>query len=147
MVDVTDKPITRRSATASCTISLPSRITDSIFRNSNDLNNKGNILHTVRLAGVMGAKRTAELIPLCHQIPLSQVTVEIKQESDTSVRITGTAKAHNSTGVEMEAMTAVSISALTLYDMTKSAIKGTSDRIIIQQTILVSKSGGSFDIS
>ena len=147
MVDVSSKTASTRSATALCRISFPSRIIETIFHPSNNLNFKGNILHTARIAGVMGAKRTAELIPLCHQIPLSQVTIDIVREDERTVKISGTAKAINQTGVEMEALTAVSISALTLYDMTKSAIKGSNDTIIIQDIRLVSKTGGSFNFS
>ena len=106
---------------------------------------KGDVLSVARIAGIMGAKRTSELIPLCHPIPLDQVTVELEpDESESSVHITATARTTARTGVEMEALTAVSVAALTIYDMAKSVDRG----MRIEGVRLVSKRGGkSGDIS
>lgn len=139
MVDISSKTASKREAYASCSILLPTRIVDAIF-SSGSVNQKGNVIHTARLAGISGSKKTSELIPLCHQIPLSHVSVDITRCGPDRIRVFGSVKCVNQTGVEMEALTAVSISALTLYDMTKSALKGTSDKIIITDVQLDSKS-------
>ena len=137
------KSVTHRVAVASCLVRLPKRIVDAIFDASISLNSKGDIIGTAMLAGAMGAKRTADLIPLCHQVPLNQVRIDITREGDEVIKIVGKASASHQTGVEMEALTAVSVSALSVYDMTKSAIKGTSDSIVIESIRLESKTGGS----
>lgn len=146
MVDVSAKDSTVRIARASCAVSMPSRVFAHLFESSNTINSKGNIIETSRIAGVMAAKNTSSLIPLCHPVPLSQIRVNISPGSDSSVLISSEAKTVAQTGVEMEALTAVSVAALTLYDMTKSALKGTSDEIVISNIRLDFKSGGSHDI-
>jgi len=98
---------------------------------------KGDVLGTARLAGIMAAKKTSELIPLCHPIPLSNVDVEFEWLDD-AIRITASAKTKAETGVEMEALTAASVAALTIYDMVKALDKSTT----IEAVRLVSKSGG-----
>ena len=140
MVDVSSKVVSKREAHASCSIILPKRIVDAIFSPCGTVNQKGNIIHTARLAGISGSKKTADLIPLCHQVPLSHVSVDFTRDGPERIRVTGSAKCVNQTGVEMEALTAVSISALTVYDMSKSALKGSSDKIIITDIQLDSKS-------
>lgn len=100
---------------------------------------KGSVLGTARIAGIMAAKRTSELIPLCHQLPLSSVKVEFNyDEDDCAVEIEATAKTEAQTGVEMEALTAVSVAALTVYDMVKAVDKS----MRIEYVRLVHKSGG-----
>ena len=122
MVDVGGKEITDRVATAACDV-LMSETTLSLIRSGGI--GKGDVIATAKLAGVMGGKRTAELIPMCHNIPISQIEVDIEELADgTGLRIEATARARWRTGVEMEAMTAASIAALTVYDMCKSAERG-----------------------
>ena len=139
MVDVSAKPMSHRIAVASCSVEAPVRIVEAIFSPAGAVNNKGNVIQTARLAGIMGSKRTSDLIPLCHQIPLSHVSLDINRLSPTKIGLTSSVKTQNQTGVEMEALTAVSIAALTVYDMTKSALKGTTDRIVITDISLDSK--------
>jgi cyclic pyranopterin phosphate synthase len=100
-------------------------------------NKKGNPLEAARIAGILAAKRTSELIPLCHQIPLSHVSVEFAMQSD-GIAISASAATTAPTGVEMEALTAASIAALTIYDMTKALDKATE----IREIYLVEKTGG-----
>ena len=136
MVDVGGKEITERVATATCDV-LMSDKTLSLVRSGGI--GKGDVIATAKLGGVMGGKRTAELIPMCHNIPISQIEVEIEELDDGSgLRIEATAKATWRTGVEMEAMTAASIAALTVYDMCKSAERG----ITVTNLRLIRKSGG-----
>ena len=136
MVDVGAKAITDRVATAVCEV-LMSAQTLSLIR-SGEIG-KGDVIATAKLAGVMGAKRTAELIPMCHNIPISQIEVDIEELADGSgLRIEATARATWRTGVEMEAMTAASIAGLTVYDMCKSAERG----IRVTNLRLIRKSGG-----
>ncbi len=136
MVDVGGKEITDRVATAACDV-LMSETTLSLVRSGGI--GKGDVIATAKLAGVMGGKRTAELIPMCHNIPISQIEVEIEGLDDGSgLRVEATARATWRTGVEMEAMTAASIAALTVYDMCKSAERG----IRVTNLRLIRKSGG-----
>ena len=101
---------------------------------------KGDVLTVARIAGVMAAKRTAELIPMCHPLPLNQVAIDFQFDRDLpGIEITGTAKTYGKTGVEMEALTAVSVAALKIYDMAKSAEK----TMRIENIRLVEKRGGS----
>jgi cyclic pyranopterin phosphate synthase len=100
-------------------------------------NPKGNPLEVARIAGIMAAKRTSELIPMCHPLPLSFADIDVQVEAE-GVRITATASTAAQTGVEMEAMTAVTVAALTVYDMTKALDK----RIAIQDVYLLEKTGG-----
>ena len=136
MVDVGAKEITERVATATCEV-LMSETTVSLVRSGGIA--KGDVIATAKLAGVMGGKRTADLIPMCHNIPISQIEVDIDELADgTGLRIAATARATWRTGVEMEAMTAASIAALTIYDMCKSAERG----IRVANLRLLQKSGG-----
>ena len=118
MVDVSDKPMTARAATAQgwlkCCEETLARVRDGTIP-------KGSVIQTAELAGVMAAKRTAELIPLCHPLPLTKVKVTIEiDEALPGFSITAEVRTHGPTGVEMEALTAVSIAALTLFDMLKA---------------------------
>ncbi len=134
MVDVSDKEITSRTAIASGKVLLNQETLEAI---TNQTNPKGNPLEIARIAGIMGAKKTSELIPLCHQINLSKVNVhaEIKE---FGIYLQAVAKTTSQTGVEMEALTAVSVAALTIYDMCKAVQKD----IQITEIQLESKMGG-----
>lgn len=134
MVDVTEKSDTSRRAVAESRIRL-SKKTMALLRKGNLP--KGNALEAARLAGVMAAKRTSELIPLCHPLLLTHVDVEAVPE-DTGVRFLATVRCTGTTGVEMEALTAASVAALTLYDMVKAVEKGAT----IERVRLLEKSGG-----
>jgi len=136
MVDVSAKTPTERIATAEGWVRMSASAFEQVRTNSLA---KGDVLGTARLAGVMGAKRTADLIPLCHQLPLDKVSVEIVlDDALPGVHITATAKVTARTGVEMEALTAVSVAALTVYDMVKAV-----DRTMeIGPIRLVTKQGG-----
>ena len=136
MVDVGGKEITDRTATVTCDV-LMSETTLSLIRSGGIA--KGDVIATAKLAGVMGGKRTAELIPLCHNIPISQIEVEIeKLDNGSGLGVKATARANWRTGVEMEAMTAASIAALTVYDMCKSADRG----MRVTNIRLIHKAGG-----
>lgn len=118
MVDVAHKGVTQRVAVAEGTIRLSRDTLEEIARNAGP---KGDVLTTAELAGVMAAKRTAELIPLCHPIPLDSVVVEAAlEQAPPAVRVRATARATARTGVEMEALTAVTVALLTVYDMAKA---------------------------
>lgn len=132
MVDVSHKAETKRSATAHAFV----RIRPSVLKKLPS-NPKGDPLEVARIAGISAAKRTWELIPMCHPLLLSHVDVKAKVES-RGVRITATASTTAQTGVEMEALTAASVAALTVYDMTKALDKG----IEIQDVYLLEKTGG-----
>jgi len=135
MVDVSDKPVTHRTATAEARISANARTIKAIT--DGDMP-KGDVLGTARLAGIMAAKKTSDLIPLCHPLPVSKVEVTIAPTGDTEITVTASVKTAAQTGVEMEALTAVSIAALTLYDMAKAVDKA----IVIRDTRLIIKTGG-----
>lgn len=135
MIDVGGKDVTRRTATASCVCHMNLATAESVRANSFA---KGDVLQVARLAAIGAAKRTDELIPLCHSIPLDIVEVDFQWMADTRLEITVTSIATGKTGVEMEAMVAASIAGLTVYDMCKS-----SDRAMkIEDVKLLSKSGG-----
>jgi cyclic pyranopterin phosphate synthase len=134
MVDVGAKAETRREATAECFVRLaPGTVT--ALREATLA--KGDALGVARVAGIMGAKRTSELIPLCHPLPLTSVDVDM-EVGDEGVRIEATARVTGRTGVEMEALTAVAVAGLTLIDMVKSLEKGVS----LEHVRLLAKSGG-----
>lgn len=136
MVDVGDKPITERIAVAKGEVHM-THATFELIRDGNI--KKGDVLTIAQIAGIMGAKKTSELIPLCHPLPLSKIDVDLAlDESLPGVVITATAKTSGKTGVEMEALTAVSVAALTIYDMAKAAEK----TMRIQNIRLVEKRGG-----
>jgi cyclic pyranopterin phosphate synthase len=137
MVDVSDKPVTTREAKASARVRLSSATLEAIRNNANP---KGDPLEIARIAGIQAAKRTSELIPLCHQIPLSSVDINV-EVVDNGVDVKATARTSSQTGVEMEALTAVSIAALTIYDMCKALQKD----IVITDIQLESKTGGKAD--
>jgi cyclic pyranopterin phosphate synthase len=131
MVDVSAKPIQLREAVARGSIRLQPATLRLIQSNRIA---KGDVLNTARLAGIQAAKRTGELIPLCHPLNLSHVDVDLKLKHDR-IEITGTAKIAAQTGVEMEALSAVAVAALTIYDMCKAADK----TMVISEIRLVSK--------
>ena len=121
MVDVSDKPVTDRVAVAEAYIKMTMQTLDLVQQGTAK---KGDVLGIARLAGIMGAKRCAELIPLCHPLPITKVSVELEPDPEVpGVRITATVKTSGQTGVEMEALTAASTAALTVYDMLKAAEK------------------------
>jgi len=136
MVDVSGKAVTERSAVAEGFVAMASKTLDLVLRGNAQ---KGDVLATARIAGIMAAKRTHELIPLCHPLPLTQVTVEFTPSRDPAgVRVEATAKVEAKTGVEMEALTAVAVACLTIYDMVKAV-----DRAVEFSGIrLVEKTGG-----
>jgi cyclic pyranopterin monophosphate synthase len=131
MVDVSAKPMQTREAVAQGFISLQSSTLDLIRQNGLK---KGDVLAVARIAGIQAAKQTQMLIPLCHQIPLSKVAVDFEMQ-DGGILITATTKTVAQTGVEMEALTAVSLAALTIYDMCKAVDK----TMVISQIQLISK--------
>ena len=136
MVDVGEKDVTHRVAVARGHVSVQPE-TARLIRQG--LMKKGDVLTIAQVAGIMGSKKTSELIPLCHPLPLDKVDVDLElDEQRCRVNITATASTTARTGVEMEAMTAVSVAALTLYDMCKSVDRG----IRIEGLRLVSKRGG-----
>ena len=132
MVDVSGKQATRRTATASAFVELSEEVLAALPANP-----KGNPLEAARFAGIQAAKRTSELIPMCHPLPLTHVDVQAEVATG-GVRITATAATVGVTGVEMEALTAASVAALTVYDMTKALDKG----IVIREVKLEAKTGG-----
>lgn len=136
MVDISNKPDTDRLAIAKGEIVMLPSTLDLIEGGATA---KGDVLGIARVAGVMGAKRTAELIPLCHPLPLNQVVIDFNLNRELpGVEITASARTYGKTGVEMEALTAVATAALTIYDMVKSAEK----TMRIQNIRLVEKRGG-----
>lgn len=141
MVDVSDKNITKRSAKARAILKVPKSVLDKL-QGGDIISKKGPVFQTAIIAGVMGAKKTAELIPFCHPIAIEDCVVNIsivkkKIQIDTLVSTTG------KTGVEMEALTAAHVAALTIYDMCKAL----SHDIIVEEIKLLSKSGGKKDFS
>ena len=135
MVDTSDKPETLREARASGLVRM-APATAALIRDRGLA--KGDVLEVARLAGIMAAKRTGELIPLCHPLPLTGVRVEFAFEGDAALRVEATVRLVGRTGVEMEALTAVSVAALTVYDMCKAVDKG----MTIERVRLEEKSGG-----
>ena len=135
MVDVTTKRVTERTATASAQVTGQPDVMDALLAGNLP---KGEAVSVARIAGISAAKRTADLIPLCHPLSLDWVDVVIRRQNPDSILIEATAKTASRTGVEMEAMTAASVAALTLYDMAKAADKS----IEIGPIRLESKSGG-----
>lgn len=137
MVDVTDKPVSRRSALAEGRVRM-SQEAFALVRDNQVA--KGDVLRVAEVAGVMGGKRTGELIPLCHPLPLDLVQVECTADAGLpGVNVVATAVATGRTGVEMEALTAVSVACLTVYDMVKAVDRG----IVIEGIRLLEKTGGT----
>jgi len=136
MVDVSDKAVTARTAVAEGLVTMAPETLDLILSGKAP---KGDVLATARIAAIMGAKRTHELIPLCHPLPLTQVTVDFTPSRDpTGIRVEATAKVEGKTGVEMEALTAVTVACLTLYDMCKAVDRG----MTFSGIRLIEKTGG-----
>ncbi len=140
MVDVSNKNNTTRTAIAESRVILPKEVFEKL-QAQDFTTKKGSVFQTAILAGIMAVKNTSQLIPLCHPLPLSKCTVDIKTGKDYTILIECTAKVEGKTGVEMEALTGASVAALTIYDMCKAH----SHDIVISQTQLVHKSGGKSD--
>lgn len=134
MVDVAGKSVTQREAIATGRITMSPEAATAIAAGAVK---KGDVLATARIAGIMAAKRTAELIPLCHPLPLTRVAIDLAPD-ETGVTVTATAATEAQTGVEMEALTAVSVALLTLYDMAKALDKA----MVLGEIRLLSKKGG-----
>ncbi|GGE24061.1 cyclic pyranopterin monophosphate synthase MoaC [Marinithermofilum abyssi] len=135
MVDVSDKAVTRRRATARARIRMKAETLQQIREGRVQ---KGDVLAVAQVAGIMAAKKTSELIPMCHPIPLRGANLRFREEGEEVLVIEAEVKTDNVTGVEMEALTAVSIAALTVYDMCKSIDKD----MTVMDTCLVEKTGG-----
>lgn len=136
MVDVSDKAITSRTATAEGFVSMAPETLELILRGEAK---KGDVLATARIAGIMAAKQTHTLIPLCHPLAITKANVEfVPQEQPPGIHVIGTVKVSGQTGVEMEALTAVSVACLTIYDMLKAADKAMS----FSSIRLIEKTGG-----
>ena len=139
MVNVSDKAVTRRTAKAQATVNVGPEIS-ALIKEDELMTKKGPVFQTAILAGVMGAKRTSDLIPLCHPLSLEDCQVAIEHRGD-KILVTATATVSAKTGVEMEALTAASVAALTVYDMCKAM----SHRIVIEEVRLLEKTGGKND--
>jgi len=135
MVDVSEKDVTERIAVAHARVTMKPE-TFSLIMNKKIT--KGDVLGVARVAGIMAAKKTSELIPMCHPLNLNSVKINYEDNNQDSIEITSEVKVSGKTGVEMEALTAVSICALTIYDMCKSADRS----MIISDVYLLKKSGG-----
>jgi cyclic pyranopterin phosphate synthase len=137
MVDVGGKPVTERTAEAEGAVRMSREAFELVAGNAIE---KGDVLTVAQVAGTMAAKRTGELIPLCHPLALDQVLVDVALDGALpGVRVRATAKLSGRTGVEMEALTAVAVACLTVYDMVKAADRG----MVIEDVRLVSKTGGT----
>jgi cyclic pyranopterin phosphate synthase len=139
MVDVSEKAVTKRTATAEARVQFPQAVAAAL-RESGLRSSKGPIFDTAIVAGVMGAKRTHELIPFCHPLGIENCRIVIELEGDCAV-IRCTVTVHHKTGVEMEALTGASVAALTIYDMCKAL----SHDIVIAELRLIGKTGGASD--
>jgi cyclic pyranopterin phosphate synthase len=135
MVDISQKDISERVAIASGKVFMNPNTMELIQKNSVA---KGDVLAVSRVAGIMAAKRCPDLVPLCHPIPISSVKVDFEAENETTLVITAEVKTNHNTGVEMEALTAVSVAALTIYDM----VKAVDREVVIGEIKLNYKSGG-----
>lgn len=144
MVDVGKKDVTQRTARAQATLRFPPGILDQLEAPDNEerISPKGPVFETAIIAGIMAAKRTGELIPLCHIIPLDKCGVQIAVTAPDTVTVECTARATHKTGVEMEALTGATLAALTIYDMCKAL----SHHIVIENVRLLEKTGGKSDI-
>ena len=139
IVNIKNKKNTKRSAKAEGIVIFSKKVFDKITKMQNK---KGEVINVSILAGIIGAKKTSELIPLCHNISLENVDIHIKSiKKDSSLKVIADVKTFGKTGVEMEALTAVSISCLTIYDMCKSIDKS----IVIKEIKLIAKKGGKSD--
>jgi cyclic pyranopterin phosphate synthase len=137
MVDIADKAVTHRTAVATALVEMQAQTLRLITSGAAA---KGDVLATARIAGIMAAKRTSELIPLCHPLSLTHVSVDLLPDSGPKpgIRITVTAQTDGKTGIEMEALTAASVSALTVYDMCKAVDRG----MVVSDVKLLRKAGG-----
>jgi cyclic pyranopterin phosphate synthase len=135
MVDVSAKAVTERQATARARVVMRPETLRTIIEGRAS---KGDVFGVARVAGIMAAKRTAELIPLCHPLPLTSVSVDLEPDGGEAVAITATVRTTGRTGVEMEALTAASVAALTVYDMCKAIDRG----MRVEALRVVAKSGG-----
>jgi cyclic pyranopterin phosphate synthase len=140
MVDVSAKPVTARTAIAECRVRLPADVATQL-RGSGLKSAKGGIAETAIIAGTMAVKRTHELIPFCHPLPIDGCRISIEWSGDRDLRVECTVKTAHRTGVEMEALTGATIAALTVYDMCKAL----SHRIVIGPAKLLGKRGGRHD--
>lgn len=141
MVNVGDKPVTRRTAHAVALVTLPEALA-GLLRDGEIATKKGPIFQTAIIAGVMGAKKTADLIPLCHPLGLDDCQIEIKADAQRrEIEVHCRAQVHGKTGVEMEALTGATVAALTIYDMAKAVSHG----IVIKEVRLLEKTGGKSD--
>lgn len=138
MVDVGEKAVTTRTAAATATVRMQPETLRKLL--AADLK-KGDGLGAARIAGIMGGKKTSELIPLCHNIPIDRITVDFEQRDETRLAIVARAKCTYKTGIEMEALTAASVAALTVYDMCKAIDRG----MVIEDVRLLEKHGGKSD--
>jgi cyclic pyranopterin phosphate synthase len=141
MVDVSEKRVTRRVAKAGCIVLLGEEVLRSLTDNRDIYTKKGPVFQTAIIAGTMAAKKTSDLIPLCHPLALEDCKVEIDVLDASSIGITCTAVITGKTGVEMEALTGASVAALTVYDMCKAF----SHDMVIKETKLMEKTGGKND--
>ncbi|OYD06842.1 cyclic pyranopterin monophosphate synthase MoaC [Paludifilum halophilum] len=135
MVDVSEKAVTRRTAAARSRLRMKSSTMEQI---RSGRVGKGDVLSVAQVAGIMAAKKTSDLIPMCHPIPLRGSDIRFYEEGEEVLVIEASVKTDNVTGVEMEALTAASVAALTVYDMCKSVDK----EMVVEQTCLLSKTGG-----
>ena len=142
MVDVGSKAVTSRIARAACVVILGSELMERL-QEEGFQTRKGSVLNTAILAGIMAAKQTASLIPLCHPLPLDKCDVKIEPENDSSLRVLCECSTSSRTGVEMEALTGASVAALTIYDMCKAS----NPSIEITRLHLVEKRGGKSDFN
>jgi cyclic pyranopterin phosphate synthase len=140
MVDVSSKSVTHREAIAISKVLLSAEILD-MLQNDEIHTKKGPVFQTAILAGIMAIKKTSDLIPLCHPLPITKCSIDISINDCNEVIITSTVKVEGKTGVEMESLTGASIAALTIYDM----CKGFSHDIVISETKLMKKTGGKRD--
>ncbi|MBO1530520.1 cyclic pyranopterin monophosphate synthase MoaC [Psychrobacter sp. F1192] len=143
MVDVSAKTPTTREASAQGQVCFPREVYRQI-KAADGMTKKGSITQTAHIAGIMAAKRTQDLIPLCHPLPLDKIGLSFEYDDAlNSIVVSGTVKVTHKTGVEMEALTAVSVACLTIYDMTKAI----SHDIVIDNVRLITKTGGKSDYS
>jgi cyclic pyranopterin monophosphate synthase len=141
MVDVSNKLVTKRTAVAESRVRFPHDVADTL-RTQGFSTSKGPVFHTAIIAGTMAAKRTHDLIPFCHPLGIENCKIAIDMQADDAV-IRATVSVHHKTGVEMEALTAASIAALTIYDMCKAL----SHDMVIGETRLIEKTGGKSDFA
>ncbi|NBU35190.1 MAG: cyclic pyranopterin monophosphate synthase MoaC [Bacteroidetes bacterium] len=142
MVDVSNKSVTQREAVARAKIFIPSAVMPFLKEN-NFTTKKGAVFQTAILAGIMGVKKTADLIPLCHILPIEKCDIQIYVQGENEIWIDCSVKVSGKTGVEMEALTGATVSALTIYDMCKAL----SQEMVIKEIYLLSKTGGKSSYS